>query len=59
MLIEPPILNGDDRLTHYWCDINERHLDAILFVNRRDYGSVRRNYSSALRQWWRREMVRK
>ena len=50
MVEEPCVLDGDDRLAHDGRHRAEGHLDAVLVVDRREYGSVGGQDDRALRE---------
>ena len=52
VLVEPRVLDGQDRPLHHGGDLLEGHLDAVLVVEGRDGRAVGRQQPAPLRQWW-------
>jgi hypothetical protein len=50
VLVEPLVLDGEDRLAHDRRDLVERHDDAVVVVERREHRAVRREHRRLLRQ---------
>ena len=50
VLVEATVLDRDDRLAHDRRDRGQRHLDAVLLVDRREHGAVGGEDARALRQ---------
>ena len=56
VFVEPAVLDRDDRLAHDRGDLRERHLDAILVVERGQFGAVGGEDHRSLRQRGRDEV---
>ncbi len=56
VVVEAPVLDGDDRLAHHERHCGQRYLDAVLLVDGRDHRAVRREDARPLRERRRDEL---